>query len=114
MQWSMPRFFGSVFYARDRPLRLAAKRASFGPRGSTNHMAEIGALEGRVLVGKNVGFDVAEGRLRLVLDAIIEGLDDVFLEVNAARMRVDNRLSLGIAVFGVGQAEHVHFDAGCH
>jgi hypothetical protein len=38
-------------------------------------------------------------------------LDDVFLETLGARMGVHHGLALGFAVFGIGQAEHVHFHA---
>ena len=41
-----------------------------------------------LLVRDHVGLDVAEGGIRLVLDAVVEGLDDVFLEVVGARMDV--------------------------
>jgi hypothetical protein len=30
--------------------------------------------------------------------------------VITARMRTDHRISLGIAVLGIGQAEHIHLD----
>src|SRR3984893_6803526 len=48
------------------------------PRGAADHAAEVAAMEVRVLISENVGVDVAEGRLRLVLVAVVEGLDDVF------------------------------------
>ncbi len=68
----------------------------------------------RILIREHVGLDVAEGRLRLVLVAVVEGLDDVFLETRATRMCMHHRLALRVAVFGISQSKHVHFDAGRH
>jgi hypothetical protein len=42
-------------------------------------------MEMRILIGQDVGFDVAEGRLGLVFDAVVERLDDIFLEVRGSR-----------------------------
>src|SRR5882757_5559842 len=84
------------------------------PSGPSDHAAEIAAGEVRILVREHVGLDVAEGRLRLVLDAVIEGLDDVLLEMRSTGMCMDHRLALRVAVFGIGQAKYVHFDAGSH
>src|SRR5258706_13547832 len=84
------------------------------PGGSSDHAAEIDAGEVRILVCEYVGVDVAEGRLRLVLVAVVEGLDDVFLETRATRMCMHHRLALRVAVFGISQPKDIHFDAGCH
>src|SRR5712692_666270 len=67
---------------------------SAAPGGFSDDAAEIAAREERILVREHVGLDVAEGRLRLVLDAVVEGLDDVLLEMRAARMRGHHRLAL--------------------
>src|SRR6202007_5551 len=72
------------------------------PGGAADHAAEISRREMRVLVGEHVGLDVAEGGMRLVPDAVVEGLDDVFLETAAARMRLHHRLALRVGEFGVG------------
>src|ERR1700683_534387 len=96
-------------------LRIQIAWAAFTsrrPSRSTDNAAEIAALETGVLIRKNVGLDVAECRVGLVLDAVVEGLDDVLLEAIAARMRLHHRISLGIAVLGIGQTEHIHLDAG--
>src|ERR1700722_13389827 len=82
------------------------------PSRSADYPAEIAAHEGRVLVLEHVGLDVAECRFGFAFDAVVEGLDDVFLEVVAAWMRLDHGISLGIAVLGIAQAEHIHLDAG--
>src|SRR5258707_1026421 len=82
------------------------------PGRAADHGAEIAAPEGWVLVREHIGLDVAEGRLGLVPDAVVERLDDVLLEAGGARMRRDDRRALGIAVLGVAEAEHVHLDAG--
>src|SRR5260370_5580654 len=84
------------------------------PGGAADHAAEIALMEVRILVREHVGIDVAEGRLRLVLVAVVEGLDDVFLETRVTRMCMHHRLALRVAVFGISQSKHVHFDAGRH
>ena len=70
--------------------RLRGNAMSRRPSRSADHAAEVAALEAGVLIGKNVGLDVAERRIRLVLDAVVEGLDDLLLKVIAARMRFDH------------------------
>src|SRR6266851_9525651 len=87
---------------------------SAAPGGAADHAAEVAAMEVRLLVRDHVGLDVAEGRLRLVLDAVVERLDDVFLEMLGTRMGAHHSLALGVAVFGMGQAEHIHFHADRH
>jgi hypothetical protein len=77
-------------------------------------VAEIAARELRILVGEHVGLDVAEGGMRLMPDAVVEGLDDVFLEAAAARMRLHHRLALRVGEFGVGNAQDVHLHASRH
>src|SRR5713101_574907 len=67
------------------------------PGGSSDDAAEVAAGEVRILVREHVGLDVAEGRLRLVLDAVVKGLDDVFLEMRSTRMCVHHRLALRVA-----------------
>src|SRR5882757_6403113 len=81
------------------------------PGGATNHAAEISRREMRVLVGEHVGLDVAEGSMRLVPDAVVEGLDDLFLEAVAARMRLHHRPALCVGKFGISNAQHVHLYA---
>src|SRR5882757_4176749 len=93
---------------------LAARNArgsSASPGRSPNHAAEIAAPESRVLFREHVGLDVAECRVGLVFDAIVERLDNVFLELIGARMRVHDRYTFSVAVFGIGQPQHVHLDA---
>src|SRR5258708_2710788 len=93
---------------------LNARGPSAPPGRSANHAAEIAAPEGRVLVRKHVGLHVSECRVGLVFDAVVERLDDVFLELLGARMRVHDRFACRVAVFGIGQPQHVHLDAGRH
>src|SRR5258705_10791015 len=84
------------------------------PGRGADHAAEIDLGEVRVLIREHVGVDIAEGRLRLVLVAVVEGLDDVFFETRATWMYVHHRLALRVAVFGISEPEHIHFDAGRH
>src|ERR1700716_1284244 len=81
------------------------------PSGAADHAAEISSREMRVLVGEHVGLDVAEGSVRLVPDAVVEGLDDLFLEAVAARMRLHHRPALCVGKFGISNAQHVHLYA---
>src|SRR5271168_630445 len=90
---------------------LLFEECSRAPGGVADHATEITPGETRVLVGEHVGLDVAEGCVRLVLDAVVERLDDVFLELVAARMCPHYRLALCVREVGVGDTQHVHFDA---
>ena len=57
-----------------------AVRSAFPVRAADDR-AEVAAMEVRLLVGDHVGLHVAdEGGVWLVLDAVLEGLKDVFLE----------------------------------
>src|SRR4051812_33468997 len=89
----------------------AAPTCLAGPSRGADDAAEIGAAELRVLVREDVGLDVAEGRIGLVLDAVVEGLDDVFLEAAGARVCADDGFALGLGELSKSDAEHVHFDA---
>src|SRR5258707_11296588 len=82
--------------------RLPVLHRSAAPGGAADHAAEVAAMEVQLLVGDHIGLDVAEGRLRLVLDAVVERLDDVFLEMLGAWMGAHHGLALGVAVFGIG------------
>src|SRR6516162_5274429 len=62
------------------------------PGRSADHSAEILGPEGGILVGEHVGVDSAEGRLGLVVEAVTEGLDDLFLEAAGARVRADHEI----------------------
>ena len=76
-----------------------------GPSGGADHAAEIPGSEGGILVGENVGLDVAEGRIGLVVDAVVEALDDLFLEVAGARVCADDGCALGLREVGKSDAE---------
>src|SRR6266478_2171773 len=92
-------------FARGPPAaRIPEERTGGGlpaPGGVADHAAEVAAGKMRILVREHVGLHVAERRLRLVLDAVVERLDDVFLEVRAARVRMHYRLALRIAVLAI-------------
>src|SRR5260370_4587898 len=90
----------------------AARMCLAGPGRGADHAAEILRPEGGILVGEHIGLDVAEGRVGLEVDGIVEGLDDLFLEAAGARVRVDNGFALGVGEVGKSDAEHVHLDAG--
>src|ERR1700736_5652755 len=83
-----------------------------GPRRGANHTAEILGPKRGILVGEHVGVDSAEGGLGLVVEAVVEGLDYLFLEAAGARGRADYGFVLGVGELGKSDAEHVHLDAG--
>jgi transposase len=71
-------------------------RRSARPGRGADHAAEILGPERRVLVGEHVGVDSAESRLGLVMEAVIEGLDDLFLEAAGAWVRADHGSALDV------------------
>src|SRR5579859_1538458 len=81
------------------------------PRGVTNHAAEVAAAEVGVFVCEYVRFHVSKGGLRLVFDAVVEGLQDILLEISPARERLHDCVAVGVRKAGVVDSEHVHFDA---
>src|SRR6478672_9101513 len=83
-----------------------------GPGGGADHAAEILGPERGILVGEHIGVDGAESRLGLAVEAVVKGLDDLFLEMAGARVRADHRFALGLGELGKSDAEHVHLDAG--
>src|SRR6267142_2713499 len=83
-----------------------------GPGRGADHTAEILGPEGGILVGEHVGVDSAEGRLWLAVEAVVKGLDDLFLEAAGAWVRADHGFALGLGELGKSDAEHVHLDAG--
>jgi hypothetical protein len=64
-----------------------------------------------VLGGQHVIVDGAERTVRTMLHPIVEGLDDIVLEVIAARVRRDHRFALGVSKLLIGDPQHVHLDA---
>ena len=48
---------------------------------AADNATEITAMKMQLLVGNNIRFHVAKCRIRLVPDAVIESLNDVFLEL---------------------------------
>src|SRR5258705_10862332 len=83
-----------------------------GPSGGADHAAEIPGSEGGILVGENVGLDVAEGRIGLVVDAVVEGLDDLFLEVAGAGVCAGAGRAPGPGGGGKSDADRGHLPAG--
>jgi len=63
---------------------------------AANDVAEVGPHELGIFVGKNIGLHIAEGGFWLVPDAVVEGLNDVFLETGSAGISRDYRLALRI------------------
>src|SRR5258708_38266498 len=84
---------------------------SAGPGGGADHAAEILRLERRVLVGKHVRIDRAKGGLGPVPHPIVEGLDDLLLEVARTRVSVDHGLAVVVRELVIGDARYVDLDA---
>src|SRR5207302_551056 len=59
--------------------------------------AEIGGLKVHVLEGQHVTVDSAERAVRAMLHPIIEGLDDIVLEVASPRVSRDYLFELGVS-----------------
>src|SRR5258708_34150080 len=81
------------------------------PMGAADHAAEILRLERRVLVREHVRIDRAKGGLGPVPHPIIEGLDDLLLEVARTRVSVDHGPALVVRELAIGDAHYVHLDA---
>ena len=56
------------------------------PLRAADDRAEVYLLEICILVGQYIRIHVAEGRLRLVLVAVVKGLDDLFFKVLGSRI----------------------------
>jgi hypothetical protein len=89
-----------------------ARMGSAGPGGGADQAAEILRLERRVLVGEHVRIDRAKGGLGPVPHPIVEGLDDLLLEVARTRVSVDHGPALVVRELVIGDAHDVHLDAG--
>src|SRR5712671_4876388 len=85
---------------------------SAGPGGGADYAAEILRLERRVLVGEHVRIDRAKGGLGPVPHPIVEGLDDLLLEVARARVSVNHGPALVVRELVIGDAHYVHLDTG--
>src|SRR5258708_6723133 len=83
---------------------------SAGPRGVTDHAAEVTTLEAGILVREYIRFHVSEGSFRLVFDAVVEGLQDILFELGRTRVRLNDRVPVGGREAGVVDSEHVHFN----
>src|SRR6267154_1372298 len=84
---------------------------SAAPGRVTDDTAEIATAEAGVLVCEYVRFYVSEGGLRLVFDAVVEGLQDVLFEMGRAREGLHDCVAVGVCEGGVVDSEHIHFNA---
>jgi hypothetical protein len=74
--------------------------------------AEVRALKAAVFERQNVIVDGTERTVRAMLHPVIERLDDIILEVGATWVRREYRFALSVSEPIIGDAEHVHLDAG--
>ncbi len=90
--WSIQPCGGmGVLVAAVRPSLLVLARSRIPPRLADDR-AEIAAMEVRFFVGYDVRVDVTERCVGLMPYAVIECLDDVFLEPLAARVGAHDRV----------------------
>jgi hypothetical protein len=82
------------FFTTRLALLLRHRRDLTGPRRLPNDAAKITAVEMRILVRQHVGFDVAKGRIRPVLDPVVESIDNIFLEMRRPRERFHDCFAL--------------------
>src|ERR1700756_4508777 len=81
------------------------------PLRAADDTAKVDALETRILIRQNIRLYIAKCRHRLVLDAVVKGLNDVFFEVLGARIRGNDCLAINIRKFRIGDSKYVHLDA---
>jgi hypothetical protein len=67
-----------------------------------------------ILIREHVGLDVAEGRLWLGFDAVVESLNNVFFEMRSTWMCMHHRITFRVALLGIAYPEYIHFNAGRH
>src|ERR1700687_358763 len=81
------------------------------PLRTADDTAEVHTLELRILVREHICFHIAECRLRLVLDAVVKGLDDIFFKMLGARICGDDCLAISVGEFRVGNSKNIHLYA---
>jgi hypothetical protein len=85
--------------------------ASIRPTGARNDAAEVYAFEVGVFERKNIVVDGPKRTIWTMLHSLIEGLDDIRLEVIAAWMGVHDSPPLRFRELVVRKAQHIHLDA---
>src|ERR1700738_2007634 len=93
-----------------RPTGRPLKNFLALPLRTADDTAEVHAPELWILVRQYICLHVAECSLRLVLDAVVKGLDDIFFKVLGARIRSDDRFAISVGEFRVGDSENIHLD----
>jgi hypothetical protein len=79
---------------------LAKVEGSASQGRAADHAAKVAAVKVRLLIGENVGLNIAEDRVRFVLDAIVKRLDDVLADC-ARQLAVGNRNGLAFDIMSV-------------
>src|ERR1700733_8296672 len=91
-----------------RVLRIRTSRWS-APGRLTDHSAEVATAEAGILVCEYIRFHVSESSLRIMLDAVVEGLQNVLFEMGCARVRLSDRDAVGVSEAAVVDSEYIHF-----
>src|SRR5258708_23288129 len=103
-----------LLLTRSSGVRLVIKKSLFAPGRVKDDAAKVGPFEFRVEQREHVVVHGSESGLRLVAEPIVEGVDDLLLEVIPARMGVDYRLPVRVGYVEVANPEDVHLYARCH
>src|ERR1700674_4467339 len=81
------------------------------PLRTADDTAEVQALKLGILVRQYIRLHIAECRLRLVLDAVVEGLDDIFFKMLGTRICGDDCLAISVGKVRVGNSKNIHLYA---
>lgn len=65
---------------------LVTEQDSGAPGRRANHLAKVSSVKMRLFVSDVIALDVAKSRIWLVFDAVVERLNDVFLELRRANV----------------------------
>ena len=63
-----------------------------------------------IFVCECVCFHISKGTLRLVFDAVVEGLQNILFKTGSARKRPHDRISVGVREVGVIDSKDIHFN----
>src|ERR1700683_8950 len=80
------------------------------PLRTADDIAEVQALKPWILVRQYICLHIAKCRLRLVLDAVVKVLNNVFFKVLSPWVGGDDSLAISSGEFRVGDPKNIHLD----
>jgi len=86
----------------------------FVPGRIQDDATEITPLEFRIMEREHIVVHRSKRSLRLVAESIVKGVNNLLLEMVAAGMRLNHRLTLGVGHAKVADAENVHLYTRSH